>query len=394
VDRAITGIRGRLRDGQTFGMNLLSTSSERDNVELFLRRGIDVIEASAYLQITAPLVKYRLKGLSRRADGSIAIRNRIIAKISRPEVAEGFLSPAPDRLLKKLLDAGEITADEAALAAHVPMADDLCVEADSGGHTDQAVALVLVPTIARLRDAMAKKHGYRARVRVGAAGGIGTPEAAAAVVILGADFIVTGSINQCTAEAGHSDAVKDLLEKMHIQDTDHAPAGDMFEMGSRVQVLKKGVFFPARANRLYDLYRQHRSLDDLDPETKRQLQEKYFKRTFDEVFQEVRRYKSAADIRRAEQDPKYKMALIFKWYFAYTNRLAFAGDRDHQIDFQVHCGPALGAFNTWVAGTELASWRERHVDDIAERLMSGAAAVLSERLRTLLSDAAPSLAVA
>src|SRR5262249_44676125 len=149
-----------------------------------------------------------------------------------------------DRLLKKLLDAGEITSDEAALAAHVPMADDLCVEADSGGHTDQGVALVLVPTIARLRDTMAKKHGYRTRVRVGAAGGIGTPEAAAAALVLGADFIVTGSINQCTVEAGHSEAVKDLLEKMHIQDTDHAPAGDMFEMGSRVQVLKKGVFFP------------------------------------------------------------------------------------------------------------------------------------------------------
>ena len=72
--------------------------------------------------------------------------------------------------------------------------------------------------------------------------GIGTPEAAAAAFLLGAEFIGTGSINQCTVEAGTSDSVKDLLQEANVQDTSYAPAGDMFEAGARVQVLKKACF--------------------------------------------------------------------------------------------------------------------------------------------------------
>src|SRR5688572_31074432 len=39
---------------------------------------------------------------------------------------------------------------------------------------------------------------------------------------------------------------------------------DMFEIGARVQVLKKGLLFAARANRLHDLYTRHESLDEID----------------------------------------------------------------------------------------------------------------------------------
>ena len=60
-------------------------------------------------------------------------------------------------------------------------------------------------------------------IRVGAAGGIGAPEAAAAAFVMGADFVLTGSINQCTVEAGMSDAVKDLLLEINVQDTGYAP---------------------------------------------------------------------------------------------------------------------------------------------------------------------------
>ena len=31
-----------------------------------------------------------------------------------------------------------------------------------------------------------------------------------------------------------------------------------------MQVLKRGVFFPARANKLYELWKSHDSLDDID----------------------------------------------------------------------------------------------------------------------------------
>src|SRR6185295_12181791 len=117
-------------------------------------------------------------------------------------------------------------------------------------------------------------------IHVGAAGGIGTPQAAAAALIMGADFILTGSINQCTVEAGTSDAVKDLLQELNVQDTDYAPAGDMFEIGARIQVARRGLFFPARANKLYELYQRHGSLDEIDPKTRQQIQDRYFKRSF------------------------------------------------------------------------------------------------------------------
>ncbi|MCP4716601.1 MAG: hypothetical protein GY868_15880, partial [Deltaproteobacteria bacterium] len=187
------------------------------------------------------------------ADGNIECDHKILAKLSRPEVAEVFMSPAPERVVSKLLAENKITEEQAQMAKQVPMSYDICVEADSGGHTDQGIATVLLPSIQSLRKEMMSKHRYAKKLRVGLAGGIGTPEAGAAAFVMGADFIITGSINQCTVEAGMSDSVKNLLQDINIQDTDYAPAGDMFEIGAKVQVLKKGVFFPARAGKLFML---------------------------------------------------------------------------------------------------------------------------------------------
>ena len=307
--------------------------------------------------------------------------------MSRPEVAQAFLSPAPERTVAQLLSAGRINGEQARLSRHVPMCDALCVEADSGGHTDQGVAATLIPAFVRLRDQYMARFRYPHTIAVGAAGGIGTPEAAAAAFILGADFVLTGSINQCTPEAGNSEPVKDLLEQMDVRDTAYAPAGDMFELGARIQVLKKGLLFPARANKLYALYRQCNALEALDDRTRDEIQDKYFRRSFDEVYQETCVYYAAHDpqqVARAERDPKHKMALVFRWYFVHSMRLALKGSMDQRVDYQVHCGPALGAFNRWVEGTDLQSWRSRHVDVIAERLMHATAALLSERLRSLV----------
>jgi trans-AT polyketide synthase, acyltransferase and oxidoreductase domains len=284
--------------------------------------------------------------------------------------------------LQRLAESGEITRREADLAQSIPMADDICVEADSGGHTDRGVLQALLPTILQRRDEVTQKHGYRFPICVGAAGGIGTPHAVAASFILGADFVLTGSVNQCTVEAGTSDAVKDLLQQANVQDTDIVPAGDMFEMGGKVQVFKRGLLFPARAKKLYDLYRQYNSLDEIDAQTRTQIETRYFKRSFAEVYSETRDYYlrwMPEIIERAERDPKQKMALIFRWYLVHTNRLALRGEPNDKVDYQIHCGPALGAFNQWVKGSPLEHWRHRHVDEIAERLMIGAAQLLDER---------------
>lgn len=388
IEIAIQYIQKELSEGQAYGMNLLhnpmDARKEEEIVDLFCRYGIKRIEAAAFISITPALVIYRAKGLARDEQGKVYSLHKVIAKVSRPEVAETFLSPAPERIIAKLIAENKITDEEGELLKEIPMADDICAEADSAGHTDSAVASALIPAMIILRNKMMEKHQYHKMVRVGAAGGIGTPEAAAAAFILGADFIMTGSINQCTVEASTSDNVKDLLQQMNVQDTEYAPAGDMFELGAKVQVLKKGLFFPIRANKLYELYRRYNSLDEIDEKTQKQIQEKYFKKSFDEVYKDIKSYYPAQEIEKAEKNPKHKMALIFRWYFGYSTRLALGGSEENKVDYQIHCGPALGAFNQWVKGTKLESWKERQVDVIALKLMAETVELLNQRYKSFL----------
>lgn len=387
IKAAIQKIRAESPAGAAFGVNFIAHINrpylEDELTDLLLEEGVTIVEASAFMEVTPALVRYRAKGLKREG-GTVRATNRVVAKVSRPDVAVQFLNSAPEYVIDKLLQAQSITDDEAVLLRAVPMADAICVESDSGGHTDQGMPFALIPPILKLRDEAEQRFADFGPLFVGAAGGIGTPEAAAAVFVLGADFIVTGSINQCTVEAGTSDAVKDLLEGIDVYDTAYAPSGEMFELGSKVQVLKKGVFFPSRAEKLVSLYRQHDGLDGIEPKLRKQIEERYFGRSFDAVFADVARTYPASEIERAERLPKHRMALVFKRYFKDTTNWALTGDLEHKVDFQVHCGPAQGAFNQWVAGTDLQSWRRRHVDEIGLMLLAQTADLLTRRLSALM----------
>ncbi|ACL75226.1 ACP S-malonyltransferase [Ruminiclostridium cellulolyticum] len=385
VENDIKYIQNRLANDKAYAVNLLYNPSNAKNeeklVDLLLKYNVKTVEASGFLSITPSIVKYRLKGLSKNNSGGVQISNRIIAKASRPEVIEAFLSPAPERIVKKLLEENVITTEEAELSKNIPIADDICVEGDSAGHTDGSVLYTIMPVIRKLRDEIKKRYGYSQRVRIGGAGGLGTPEGMAMALILGADFIVTGSINQCTVEARTSDIVKDMLQKINVYDTAYAPATDMFEMGAKVQVLKKGLFFPARANKLFELYKQYNSFNEIDSKTKAQLQEKYFKRSFDELYKDIKSRLPSEEIEKAERNPKYKMALAFKWYLMNAFNAAIKGEEELKLDYQIQCGPALGAFNQWVKDTKLENWKNRHVDEIGLKLMMETAKYLKKSVK-------------
>ncbi len=384
AEESIRFIQRELNHGESYGVNFLHTPGDVEGelrlVDRYLALNVPIIEASAFTHVTPALVKYKLKGAKRLANGKIETSNKIIAKISRPELARAFLSPPPKDILQKLIQGNHITEQEAQLGANIPIANDICAESNSGGHTDGAVAQVLLPTMARMAKSLCAEFGYEQKVRVGAAGGLGTPESIASAFLMGADFVVTGSINQCTVEAGTSNRVKEMLQNMNIQDTSFAPAGDMFEIGAQVQVLKKGVFFPSRANKLYELWRSHDSWESIDQTTRDQVEKKYFARTFSDVWAETKSYYNAtnpAEVSRAEASGKHKMALVFKWYFIHTTRLALEGDVSQSVNFQVHTGPAMGAFNQWVLNDpQLSDWKNRHVDKIADKLMNDAAEVI------------------
>lgn len=394
IEANIVRIQDELSAGQPYGMNLLANyeypAQEEAVIDLYLKYGIRNIEAAAFMQMTPALIKFRLQGLHADAHGGIVCANRIVAKVSRPEVARAFMSPPPIAIVEKLLERHLITPLQAELSQKVPVSHDICVEADSGGHTDGGIAAVMLPPLLRLRDEMQQTHAYLEPICMGLAGGIGGPEAAAAALLLGADFLATGSINQCTVEAGMSPDGKSMLQDMDIQDTEYAPAGDMFEIGAQVQVLKKSVFFPARANKLLSLYRHHESLDDIPARTRAQLEGTFFKKTFEEIWQETASYFRSVNLEhevvKAEANAKHKMALVFRWYFAYCTRIAMEGKGDDRVNYQIQTGPALGSFNRWVKGTELEPWTRRHVDQIAVKIMDATAEHLTRSFARFFSN--------
>lgn len=380
---AIASIRAALPADAPWGVNLLADpdrpEAEMAAVEAYLAEGVHTLEASAFVALSPSIVRFRYAGARRRPDGGVELARRVVAKVSRTEVAGAFLRPTPDEVVDALVERGLLSEEEAWCARRVPVASDLCAEADSGGHTDGGSPFATLPAMLALRARTPGAQG----VRVGAAGGIGTPEAVFAALMLGADFVCTGSINQCTVEAGTSDAVKDILQGVGLNDFAYAPAGDMFELGAQVQVVRKGLFFPARARRLYDLYRHYDALEAIPEDVRRQIAERFFGRPLDTVWQQTREWLAAHDaeaLARAEASPKYRMALVFRRYFHETSEAALAGRVEHKVNFQIHSGPALGAFNAWVQGTLLESWRARHVADIGQRLLDAAADLLEQRL--------------
>ncbi|MDP6356896.1 MAG: PfaD family polyunsaturated fatty acid/polyketide biosynthesis protein [Planctomycetota bacterium] len=390
VEGEIDRIQSNLGDGP-FGFNLIHSPNVRgledDIVDLYLRKGVKLVSASAYLGLTRAVVRYRVHGIHRDEQGRVVTPNRIIAKISRTEVATRFMSPPPEKFLKSLVESGDITSEQAEMAVEISMAQDFTAEADSGGHTDNRPAVALVPTMLALRDQMQAKFNYRQQLRVGAAGGISTPSSAAAAFAMGAAFIVTGSVNQACVESGSADRVRQMLAEAGQADITMAPAADMFEMGVKVQVLKRGTMFAMRGHKLYEIYRSCESIEDIPPADRAMLEKTVFKASLDEIWSQTREFFEGRDpsqIQRAEQDPKHKMSLVFRWYLGQSSRWANAGEPTRQIDYQVWCGPAMGAFNEWVKGSFLEEPANRKVVTVAMNILYGAAVM--NRLHSLANQ--------
>jgi len=382
IEAAILEVKSALPHGP-YVFNLLNSPNEplmeQKTIELYLTHGIHAIEASAYLLPTVNLVHYRAAGLSVGENGRIRIGNRIIAKLSRKEIARKFMSPPPGEILKALVESGHITEQQADLAKLVPLADDITVEADSGGHTDNRPLVCVIPAVLALRDEIQEKYRYDQPVRVGAAGGIGTPSAAAAALTLGAAYFVTGSINQACIESGTSDHVHNLLAQAEMTDVAMAPAGDMFEMGVKVQVLKRGTMFAMRAQKLYELYSRYASLDDIPPDEREKLETQVFKSDINSIWNDCYGFFSEHDtkqIERANSNPKDKMALVFRWYLGLSSKWSISGEKGREMDYQIWCSPAMGAFNDWVKGTFLENPIERRVADINKHILAGCAYML------------------
>lgn len=394
VEKALVTLNEALGSALPWGCNLIHSPQEPELentiVTLLLRYAVRRVEASAFMALTPAVVRYAFSGVTRDAAGQLHRPNHVFAKISRPEVAQHFMAPPPPAILAALVQAGELTAAEAALAHSLPVAEDITVESDSGGHTDNRPLGSLFPTISQLRDELVARHGYMRPIRVGAAGGLGTPESVASAFALGAAYVLTGSVNQSCREAGVSDDAKALLAVAELADMTMAPSADMFELGVKVQVLKRGTMFASRAATLYSLYTRFASLDAIPADELARVEQQLFRQPVAEVWEDARKFfevRGPHEIERAERDPKHKMALVFRSYLGRSSRWPIDGDSSRRLDYQIWCGPAMGAFNAWVKGSFLEKPEQRTVAQVARNLLEGAAYVT--RAAQLRSYGAP-----
>ncbi|MEM6793983.1 MAG: PfaD family polyunsaturated fatty acid/polyketide biosynthesis protein [Acidobacteriota bacterium] len=390
IEKALDELAGALGDRHPWGSNLIHSPNEpaleQAAADLYIERGVRRVSASAFLGLTKAVVTYAYRGVGVDESGRITRNRHVFAKISHPEVARHFLAPAPADMLEALVAEGRLTAEEARLAARLPVAEDIIVESDSGGHTDNRPLAALFPTIARLRDAMVAEHGFERPIRIGAAGGLGTPSAVAAAFALGAAFVLTGSVNQACMESGLDPVGREMLARAGIGDVVMAPAADMFEQGVKVQVLQHGTLFASRARKLYELFQAYDSLEAI-PATERAAVEKSILRaSFEEAWASTRDFwsrRDPAEAEKADGDPRHRMALVFRSYLGLASRWAIVGDQERRVDYQIWCGPAMGAFNTWVRDSHLEPPENRAVVDVALNRLEGAAVVTrAQQLRS------------
>ncbi|UXI65951.1 PfaD family polyunsaturated fatty acid/polyketide biosynthesis protein [Tahibacter amnicola] len=376
--------------GMPWGVNLIHSPGEpavEDAVaDLLIRRGVRCVEASAFMGLTPAIVRYAASGLTVDGSGTIQRRHRVLAKISREEVAKHFMAPMPVAILDELVARNALTRAEADLAARVPLAEDITCEADSGGHTDNRPLAVLLPTILTLRDRIVAGQRYARPIRVGAAGGLGTPGALASAFALGAAYVQTGSVNQACVESGLGAGARAMLAQASMADVIMAPAADMFEMGVDVQVLRRGTLFAIRARKLYEIYRAYPSLEAVPAAERAKIEKEMLRASFEEAWASTRAFWSSRDpsqVTRAESDPKHRMALVFRSYLGLSSRWAIDGVTERLTDYQIWCGPAMGAFNTWVAGSFLEAPARRTAVQVALNLLEGAAVLTrAQQLRT------------
>lgn len=391
VEEAITEIADVLDPlGLPWGSNLIHSPNEpalEDSIiDLYLRRGVRRVSASAYMSLTPSIVRYACTGLTRNEDGSVVRLNHVFAKISREEVASHFIMPAPQKILDQLLAEQKITAEEAEIAASIPLAEDIIVESDSGGHTDNRPLNALFPAIMSLRDRLSREYAYDRPIRLGAAGSLGTPISVAAAYALGAAFVLVGTVHQCAIESGVSDSSRALLAQAQIADVAMTASADMFELGVKVQVLQRGTMMAVRGNQLYDLYTRYDSLEDIPADIRANIEKNIFRQSLDNIWKSTVEFWTRTEpkqIEKANKSPKLKMALIFRWYIGSSSQWPIMGDESRQVDYQLWCGPAMGAFNRWVKGSFLETPENRTIQQIAMNLLEGAAHVTrAQQLRT------------
>ena len=170
--------------------------------------------------------------------------------------------------------------------------------------------------------------------------------------------------------------ITSTLAETEMADVTMAPCADMFEMGAKVEVIKKKTMYAQNAQKLYECYVKYASFEEIPAPERERIEKKILKNTFDSIWKDTKEYFSRVDpskIAQAEKNPKTKMALVFRWYLGSSSRWAVQGDLARRFDMQIWCGQAMGAFNLWVKETALEQAENRRVGEISMLLLHSCA---------------------
>ena len=152
VEKALDEIEAALgKENSCWGSNLIHTPAEPEAeeamVDLYLRRGLRNMSASAFMGLTPTVVRFAYKGLRLDSNGRIRRPRHVFAKVSRPEVAAALWHPRRRRCSKSWWPKVSWSARKRTFAHQVAVSEDITVEADSAGHTDNRPLVALLPVL-------------------------------------------------------------------------------------------------------------------------------------------------------------------------------------------------------------------------------------------------------
>ena len=363
-----------------FGINLIHSPGEPDHeaatVDLLLRRDVRLVEASAYLDLTLPVVRYRVAGIRRGPNGEIIAPNHVIAKVSRVEVATKFFSPPPEKLLARI---GRPWRHNRRTGGPGE-ADSSRPGRDRGGRLRRSH-----------RQPAARRFGADvARAPRSDAGPARLPDAAAGRC--GGWHLDAGERRRGVRDGrglrphrlSQPGVRRERIVRRSPQDARRGRAGRRHHGPGRRYVRdgRQGASAEARNAVRHAGGEAVRALpDSAEPGSDahgraRPVGKELFRAPLEEIWNETRSFWQSRDpkqVERAERDAKHKMALVFRWYLGLSSRWANAGEPTRQVDYQVWCGPAMGAFNEWTKGSFLERPENRRVVTVAKNLLHGAA---------------------
>lgn len=373
----------------TFGLGIVHNKNTKVEDEVFqflLDEDIKIIEISDYLTVTKNIVKYKLKGINKHNTETETQKHYIMAKVARIETAELFLKPAPTKIIEELIEEGEITTEESICGRNEPIADFISVITENDIHVSSPSNFMLFNEISKLSLEIQEKYGYIRKPFIGIEGGIGNPLAIANAFFIGADYVVTGSINQCSNQARISESVKDILQTLDIHDCESVPDLENMELGVMVNVVRKSTLFPARINKLYDLYRRYNSLDEIDSDILASLESRVFKESIEEFCKDSEKFFDEAELNTMRKSRKGKILQIVKSYYYQALKNAIKGNEERKIDYCIRCNPTMGLFNRWAKGKDIESWVNRDVDVIGMMMLEEARKIIYENSNILLKE--------